>query len=94
MALIVCPECKAKISEYAESCPHCGCPMKVIVKLIVEQEKSAITTEQSDFTEVATTEKRLHRHQEEKRRNFAAMHAGVSGGRLIQNRLDTNPIEQ
>lgn len=57
MALIVCPECKAKISEYAESCPHCGCPMKVIVKLIAEQEKSAITTEQSDFTEVATTEK-------------------------------------
>lgn len=57
MALIVCPECKAKISEYAESCPHCGCPMKVIVKLIVEQEKSAITTEQSDFTEVATAEK-------------------------------------
>ena len=77
MALIVCPECKAKISEYAESCPHCGCPMKVIVKLIVYN-----------------VEKRLHRHQEEKRRNFVAMHAGVSGGRLIQNRLDTNPIEQ
>lgn len=57
MALIVCPECKAKISEYAESCPHCGCPMKVIMRLIVEQEKSAITTEQSDLTEVITAEK-------------------------------------
>lgn len=57
MALIGCPECKAKISEYAESCPHCGCPMKVIMRLIVEQEKSAITTEQSDLTEVITAEK-------------------------------------
>lgn len=57
MALIVCPECKAKISEYAECCPHCGCPMKVIIRLIAEQEKSAITTEQSDFTGVVTAEK-------------------------------------
>lgn len=57
MALIVCPECKAKISKYAESCPHCGCPMKVIVRLIAEQEKSAITTEQLNLTEVVTAEK-------------------------------------
>lgn len=26
MALIKCPECKQEISEYAESCPNCGCP--------------------------------------------------------------------
>ncbi len=57
MALIVCPECKAKISEYAESCPHCGCPMKMIIRLIAEQEKSAIIMEQSNFTAVAITEK-------------------------------------
>lgn len=57
MALIICPECKAKISEYAESCPHCGCPMKVIIRLIAEQERSAITTEQSNFTEAVTAEK-------------------------------------
>ena len=24
MALIFCPECKGKVSEKAESCPHCG----------------------------------------------------------------------
>lgn len=30
MSLIVCPECKNEISEYASSCPHCGCPMDVI----------------------------------------------------------------
>ena len=24
MALIICPECKKKVSEIAEKCPHCG----------------------------------------------------------------------
>lgn len=28
MALIVCPECKSKISDKSESCPHCGLPAK------------------------------------------------------------------
>lgn len=27
MALIKCTECGKQISEYAESCPNCGCPM-------------------------------------------------------------------
>ena len=22
-----CPECKGKVSSYAEKCPHCGCPL-------------------------------------------------------------------
>ena len=26
MALIKCPDCNKDISEYAEKCPHCGCP--------------------------------------------------------------------
>lgn len=28
MALINCPECGARISDKATSCPHCGCPME------------------------------------------------------------------
>lgn len=28
MALIDCPECKSKISDQAESCPHCGYPLQ------------------------------------------------------------------
>ena len=27
MALISCPECKREVSDRAESCPHCGCPL-------------------------------------------------------------------
>lgn len=28
MALIKCPECEKEISTYAETCPHCGYPIK------------------------------------------------------------------
>jgi hypothetical protein len=28
--LIHCPECSKKISEFAESCPGCGLPMKMV----------------------------------------------------------------
>ena len=28
MSLVICPECKKEISEYAENCPNCGFPLK------------------------------------------------------------------
>ena len=28
MALIICPDCKNRISDRAERCPHCGLPAK------------------------------------------------------------------
>lgn len=31
MSLIKCCECNTKVSEYAEKCPNCGCPMSVII---------------------------------------------------------------
>lgn len=27
MALLICPDCGGKVSEYAEFCPHCSCPI-------------------------------------------------------------------
>lgn len=30
MSLLKCPECNNSVSEYAEKCPTCGCPMTVI----------------------------------------------------------------
>lgn len=27
MALIACTDCEAKISDKADNCPHCGCPV-------------------------------------------------------------------
>ncbi|MBR2790201.1 MAG: hypothetical protein IKD70_06260 [Eggerthellaceae bacterium] len=32
MALITCPECGNRISEFAESCPGCGCPSRMWAK--------------------------------------------------------------
>lgn len=30
MSLIKCPECNNDVSEYADKCPNCGCPIDVI----------------------------------------------------------------
>lgn len=27
MALLKCTECGGQVSEYADTCPHCGCPV-------------------------------------------------------------------
>ena len=29
MAFIVCPECRKKVSDQANACPHCGCPISM-----------------------------------------------------------------
>lgn len=33
MALLICPECKKKVSDKAEKCPHCGCPKDIILDI-------------------------------------------------------------
>lgn len=30
MSLLKCPECNSNVSEYAEACPNCGCPINII----------------------------------------------------------------
>lgn len=32
MSLLKCPECNNSVSEYAEKCPVCGCPINIIKK--------------------------------------------------------------
>lgn len=32
MSLLKCPECNNGVSEYAEKCPVCGCPINIIKK--------------------------------------------------------------
>ena len=34
MSLLKCPECNHDVSEYAEVCPNCGCPIEVIKKYV------------------------------------------------------------
>lgn len=47
MALIKCPECGKEVSDKAEKCIHCGCPLDV-----KESEKSVVTVESSDVINV------------------------------------------
>ena len=42
MSLVVCPECGNNVSEYAEACPKCGCPMCVIKSIIRKQNRPPI----------------------------------------------------
>jgi hypothetical protein len=39
MALITCTECGEKFSDQAAVCPHCGCPISVVLESIQEQEE-------------------------------------------------------
>lgn len=32
MALVICPECNKKISQYTENCPICGFPLKTFIE--------------------------------------------------------------
>lgn len=41
MALIKCTECGKDISNKAAVCPHCGCPMEEILKIISMKESDA-----------------------------------------------------
>jgi ribosomal protein L40E len=37
MALLICEECKGKVSSKADNCPHCGCPVSDINSLELSQ---------------------------------------------------------
>lgn len=38
MSLINCPECSKEISDLAESCPHCGCPIEGNLEIELKKE--------------------------------------------------------
>ena len=40
MSLLKCPECSEDVSEYADKCPNCGCPINIIKKYSDEKIKN------------------------------------------------------
>jgi hypothetical protein len=40
MALINCPECNKEISDKAESCPNCGCPINIVGQSMIQENKT------------------------------------------------------
>ena len=47
MALIVCPECKSRISDKAENCPHCGLPAKYFLSEPSDDTRTGVSPEQT-----------------------------------------------
>ena len=52
MALIECCECGHKVSEYAEFCLNCGCPVSIIKKLSLKENHTIVNGEVYDFTDI------------------------------------------
>ena len=54
MALIVCPECKSRISDKAENCPHCGLPAKYFLSEPSDDTRTDVTMD-SNITDYRYT---------------------------------------
>ena len=52
MALIECCECGHKVSEYAEFCLNCGCPVSIIKQLSLKENHTIVNGEVYDFTDI------------------------------------------
>ena len=52
MALIICPECKNKISDKADNCPHCGLPAKYFV---VQNRAEGNTIDYNNLTNIVVS---------------------------------------
>lgn len=52
MALIKCPECGNDVSEYAECCQICGCPIEIITKKQTVKNECILNGSVFDFSEV------------------------------------------
>lgn len=61
MALIKCPECGHEISEFADKCISCGCPMSKIKELMSSSAKpsAAISSKSTTFQKLNPDEKNL-----------------------------------
>ena len=54
MSLLKCPECGKDVSEFAESCPNCGCPVSIIKKNIEKGEYCKINNVQYTKEKIKT----------------------------------------
>lgn len=50
MSLLICPECQKEVSEFAEKCPNCGCPINIIINKQKERLCTIINGHKKDVT--------------------------------------------
>ena len=61
MALIKCPECGHEISEYADKCISCGCPMTKIKELLHAPSRTelSLSSKSTTFSKLSSEEKKI-----------------------------------
>lgn len=50
MSLLICPECQKEVSEFAEKCISCGCPIEIIKKNQQKRLYTIINGDKKDVT--------------------------------------------
>lgn len=60
MALIKCPECGHELSEMAHVCPHCGCPVKNLRRMLLNPQIPIKGTIPYIYNNVILTTKKSH----------------------------------
>ena len=73
MALLKCVECGVKVSSYAEYCPHCGCPIRIILDKLSQETLEIIheTMGRGTIVETGYDTIKIQFPNEEKPRRFS-----------------------
>lgn len=80
MALLICPECKNKVSDKAETCPHCGCP--ITTKNDSNRQYTKVNGVEYDVTEIVEIILNAETYEERK-----------PASDIIRSMMDIAPIE-
>ena len=70
MALFKCPECGHAVSEFAQTCPNCGCPLKTLQSQEIGEEDHYPKggADKIDEKELETAKTRMKYEADEKKR--------------------------
>ena len=63
MSLIKCFECGTKVSEYAEKCPSCGCPLSIIREKNINTNKYLITFNDGEVVDLNGIENKISENE-------------------------------
>lgn len=74
MSLIQCCECGEMLSEYAEKCPKCGCPISIIKRKMSENENTEI---EKNITSLSTIFLKFKTNPEEYENNIQTLYEDV-----------------
>lgn len=63
MALIKCPECSKDVSTAADTCPHCGYPIRRSQENVIKEEKNEVFPEPKDISWIEKWKKKAKKEK-------------------------------